>query len=70
MGRTLLRRSGIPGAWLRCSIAGADADADAEGDNDASLGAGEVEVEVEVEAEAAAILKVLSAGIFKDPFLI
>ena len=47
MGRTLLRRSGIPGAWLRCSMTGADA----KGDEDAaSLGVGEEEVEVEAEA--------------------
>lgn len=58
MGRTLLRRSGIPGAWLRCSITGSDADA-AEGDKDASLGVGEEEVE----AEAACIS--LAAGIFE-----
>jgi hypothetical protein len=58
MGRTLLRRSGIPGAWLRCSITGSDADA-AEGDKDASLGVGEEEVE----AEAACMS--LSAGIFE-----
>ena len=58
MGRTLLRRSGIPGAWLRCSITESDAGA-AEGDNEASLGVGEEEVE----AEAACLS--LSAGIFE-----
>jgi hypothetical protein len=58
MGRTLVRRSGIPGAWLRCSIIESDAGA-AEGDNEASLGVGEEEVE----AEAACLS--LSAGMFE-----
>jgi hypothetical protein len=56
MGRTLLRRSGIPGAWLRCSITAADGE---YGGDEASLGVGEEEVE----AEAACIS--LAAGIFE-----
>jgi hypothetical protein len=55
VGRTLLRRSGIPGAWLRCSITGADGN----GDDEASLSVGEEEVE----GEAAWML--LSAGILE-----
>jgi hypothetical protein len=54
VGRTLLRRSGIPGAWLRCSIT----EADGEDGDEASLSVGEEEVE----AEAACIL---SAGILE-----
>ena len=56
MGLTLLRRSGIPGAWLRCSMTGAS---DGDCGDEASPGVGEEEVE----AEAACMS--LSAGIFE-----
>lgn len=59
LGRTLFLRSGIPGAWLRCS-AGKLCDRDSEGSGelrlDTSLSVGEEDVEVEAAGCRAVVL--------------